>query len=97
MGGDFKNTLQISDIINKVINAANIPIIIPSTTNGHLIKLFVAPTYFIIEISFLLAKTVSLIVFAIIVIAINNKIINIFLLLYFFLIPLLNFYTQFLC
>ena len=31
------------------------PIIIPSTINGHLIKLFVAPTYFIIEISLLLA------------------------------------------
>ena len=31
------------------------PIIIPSTINGHLIKLFVAPTYFMIDISFLLA------------------------------------------
>lgn len=42
------------------------PMIIPSTINGHLIKLFVAPTYFIIEISFLLAYTVSFIVFEII-------------------------------
>ena len=43
-----------------------IPIIIPSTIKGHLIKLFVAPTYFIIDISFLLACTVSFIVFDII-------------------------------
>ena len=42
------------------------PIIIPSTANGHLIKPFVAPTYFIIEISFLLAYTVSFIIFDII-------------------------------
>ena len=43
-----------------------IPIIIPSTKNGHLIKLFVAPTYFIIEISFLLECTANFIVFVII-------------------------------
>ncbi len=41
--------------------------------NGHLIKLSVAPTYFIIDISFLLACTVSFIVFAIINIDINTN------------------------
>ena len=50
---------------NTEISAATTPIIIPSTINGHLMKPFVAPTYFIIEISFLLACTVSFIVFAI--------------------------------
>ena len=45
--------------------------------NGHLMKPFVAPTYFIIEISFLLACTVSFIVFAIIKIEITTNKINI--------------------
>ena len=39
------------------------PIIMPSTMKGPLINQFVAPTYFIIFISFDLANTVSLIVF----------------------------------
>ena len=39
----------------REIIAAIIPMIIPSIMNGHLIKLSVAPTYFIIDISFLLA------------------------------------------
>ena len=58
--------IYIIEII-AIDNAPDInPIIIPSTINGHLIKAFVAPTYFIIEISFLLAYTVSFIVFEII-------------------------------
>ena len=51
---------------NIDITPAINPIIIPSIINGVLIKLFVAPTYFIIEISFLLACTVNFIVFEII-------------------------------
>ena len=54
------------DIINSDIIPAITPIVIPSTINGHLINPLVAPTYFIIEISFLLACTVNLIVFVII-------------------------------
>lgn len=53
------------------------PIIIPSTINGQRINPFVAPTYFIIDISFLLACTVSFIVFEIInidIIISNSKI-----------------------
>ena len=52
--------------IPSVINAEITPIIIPSIINGPLIKPFVAPTYFIIDISFLLAYTVSFIVYEII-------------------------------
>ena len=48
-------------IPNEIILDAN-PIIIPSIIKGVLIKPFVAPTYFIIEISFLLACTVNFIV-----------------------------------
>ena len=53
------------------------PIIIPSTINGQRIKLFVAPTYFIIDISFLLACTVNFIVFEIMKIEITTNNINI--------------------
>ena len=66
--------------INNEIRTDISPINIPSTINGHLIKPLVAPTYFIIEISFLLACTVSLIVFVMINIEINTNITKIFLL-----------------
>ena len=53
--------------INKIDIILEInPITIPSIMNGVLINPLVAPTYFIIEISFLLACTVSFIVFEII-------------------------------
>ena len=64
---------------SKIVNAPDIiPIIIPSIINGNLIKLFVAPTYFIIDISLLLAYTVSFIVFDIITTEITINNINIF-------------------
>ena len=59
-------TIYSPEIITRDIMPERSPIIIPSTIKGHLIKLFVAPTYFIIDISFLLAYTVSFIVFEII-------------------------------
>ena len=63
--------------IANIITADIIPIITPSTINGPLINPFVAPTYFIIEISLLRAYTVSFIVYAIIntdiTININNN------------------------
>ena len=62
-------TTRVCGNVIKIIDGDHMPTWVnigPSTTNGHLIKLFVAPTYFIIDISFLLACTVNLIVFAII-------------------------------
>ena len=47
---------------------AAIPVIIPSTKNGIRINVLVAPTYFIMLISFLLANTLALVVFEIITI-----------------------------
>ena len=54
---DYIDEIRSSDkTINALINIADkIPIIIPSTMNGQRINEFVAPTYFIIDISFLLA------------------------------------------
>ena len=63
--------------INNEIRTDISPINIPSTINGHLINPFVAPTYFIIDISFLLACTVNFIVFEIINIDTNINITNI--------------------
>lgn len=67
------SALYAKPIISIEIKPATTPIIIPSTINGQRIKLFVAPTYFIIDISFLLACTVSFIVFDIINVDINTS------------------------
>ena len=67
-------------MIPQAAAADIIPIIIPSTRKGPLMNQFVAPTYFIIEISRALAKTVSLIIFETTMteIRIRNTIIAIF-------------------
>ena len=63
--------LALRKFITKINNEVVNPITIPSTINGALMKLFVAPTYFMIEISLLLAWTVNFIVLLIIIVEIT--------------------------